>query len=302
MEPKIRMVMKVDSVEDECSSFKASKSTDNLHYHVWKPTKTEQKEKEKVVLVLVHGLGDHVGHMMTVVEHFTHLGFTIYGYDQRGHGDSPGARGHVDNWEYYIKDLNKFCKFVVKKEENCKIILFGNSMGGLVTLDYLTRDNFNSSIKGAIVNAPAMAMVDVPTVVGFGMSLISKLLPKTSMKPDLDSSKCSRDKIKQQENSTDELVHSTISFNLLASMYKTGKRVSAIPQKLTIPVLLLQGDSDPIVDAKHNVAFFKLVSVTNPRAKTIITSGGKHETFNDVDREDVLKQAAQFVAEIISMA
>ena len=46
----------------------------------------------KAIVILVHGLGDHSGHYMTVVNHFSKLGFQFYGYDQRGHGQSPGKR------------------------------------------------------------------------------------------------------------------------------------------------------------------------------------------------------------------
>src|SRR4051794_29130403 len=101
---------------------------------------------------------------MTVVSHFVPLGYAIYGHDQRGHGLSPGNRGHINKFDDLVQDLHKFITFV-NDRENLPIFLFGNSMGGAVTIYYtLTISNplirgcrlcrYILNTAGIVVNAP----------------------------------------------------------------------------------------------------------------------------------------------------
>jgi len=48
----------------------------NIYYQGWLP-----KEREKAVLLVVHGLGEHSGRYLNVVKHFVPLGYAIYGLD-----------------------------------------------------------------------------------------------------------------------------------------------------------------------------------------------------------------------------
>ena len=117
-------------------------------------TGVESKELQaKWALILLHGMGDHSGHMMTIVEHFlkNYDDSVIYAYDQRGHGLTEGPRGHIKSWSQFRGDLEAFCEFVQKKESIETIILFGNSMGGVVVLDFSMHTK-NQSVKGILTN------------------------------------------------------------------------------------------------------------------------------------------------------
>ena len=45
-------------------------------------------------LIIIHGLGEHQDRYKHVAAHFSKDGFQVYSYDQRGHGQSEGKRGH----------------------------------------------------------------------------------------------------------------------------------------------------------------------------------------------------------------
>jgi len=249
--------------------------------------------------ILVHGMGDHSGHMMTVVERFVKFGFNVYSYDQQGHGDSPGQRGHITHWNDFRNDLTSFVDFVSKKAENHSVILFGNSMGGAVVLDYAMRTP-SECVKGLIVNGPALTLVDVGAVTGAILKLGSMISPTSSLDAKLDSSKLSRDSEKIKENDTDMLVHTSCSLQLLTQLRNTGKWIQKNPQLLKLPALLLQGLADPIVHPTVNVKFFEKVESTNSKASHLATEGGKHETFNDSDRSQVLDKCCQFVDQVLN--
>ena len=46
-------------------------------------------------IVIVHGLGEHIGRYAHVAARLNASGWSVVGYDQRGHGTSPGERGRL---------------------------------------------------------------------------------------------------------------------------------------------------------------------------------------------------------------
>jgi alpha-beta hydrolase superfamily lysophospholipase len=45
-------------------------------------------------VLVVHGLGEHIGRYAQVAAELNARGWRVVGYDQRGHGASEGGRGH----------------------------------------------------------------------------------------------------------------------------------------------------------------------------------------------------------------
>jgi alpha-beta hydrolase superfamily lysophospholipase len=87
-----------------------------LFYQSW------SKGSPKAVLILAHGLGDHSGHMMTVVEQFVSK-MDVFGYDLPGHGNSPGDRGLIQSWDDYRNTMKFFVQYVQEKVQIFSLIL-----------------------------------------------------------------------------------------------------------------------------------------------------------------------------------
>ena len=62
----------------------------NLFAQAWDTDKTPQ-----AAVCLVHGLGEHSSRYQHVAEAFNRAGFAMLAFDHRGHGKSPGKRGHI---------------------------------------------------------------------------------------------------------------------------------------------------------------------------------------------------------------
>ena len=60
----------------------------------WKPD-----GNSKAVVILIHGLGEHSGRYQHVASYFTSRGYAISTMDLRGHGRSPGLRGHFPSFD-----------------------------------------------------------------------------------------------------------------------------------------------------------------------------------------------------------
>jgi acylglycerol lipase len=118
----------------------------NLYYQGWLPT-----SEPKAILLIVHGLADHSGRYNNLVTHFIPQGYAVYGFDQRGHGKSPGKRGYIEDFSYFIDDLGLFLRFIRNKHEKCKIFIIGHSIGGTIATAYAIshQDGFDGLILSA---------------------------------------------------------------------------------------------------------------------------------------------------------
>src|SRR4051812_2138074 len=83
------------------------------------------------VVVIVHGLGEHAGRYDHVARRLNGQGFNVVGYDHRGHGRSPGARGGIESVDDLCADLACVID-AARKEFAGPLIVLGHSLGGLV--------------------------------------------------------------------------------------------------------------------------------------------------------------------------
>ncbi|MFX1465826.1 MAG: alpha/beta hydrolase, partial [Promethearchaeota archaeon] len=74
-----------------------------LYYQVWRPETTA-----KAVVQVAHGLAEHSGRYLNIVNALIPRGYAIYATDHRGHGKSEGLRAYVKKFEYYVKDQKTF--------------------------------------------------------------------------------------------------------------------------------------------------------------------------------------------------
>ena len=69
-----------------------SSNGETLSGQVWEP-----EEKARAVMVLVHGLGEHIQRYQHVAKKANARGFAMLGFDQQGHGKSGGKP--VPKWK-----------------------------------------------------------------------------------------------------------------------------------------------------------------------------------------------------------
>jgi len=82
-------------------------------------------------VLFVHGLGEHSGRYDRVAAWFNQRGYAVRGYDQRGHGQSPGRRGALRHRDDLLADLAAVYQEYARATPHQPLLL-GHSMGGLV--------------------------------------------------------------------------------------------------------------------------------------------------------------------------
>jgi alpha-beta hydrolase superfamily lysophospholipase len=121
-----------------------------LFYRVYRPNTAP-----RAAVIGVHGLGDHSGGLHNLLKPLSEKGFIAYAYDLRGHGKSPGIRGHVQSWDFYREDLHMFRKLVESESPGIPLYTIVHSLGGVIGLDYVLNDR--EGISGIAPIAPAVS-------------------------------------------------------------------------------------------------------------------------------------------------
>lgn len=67
----------------------------------------------------------------------------VLALDLRGHGDSVEKKGHCAPRREVLEDVSSLLEYAAEKYPGRKIVLYGHSMGGNITLDYRARGRLN---------------------------------------------------------------------------------------------------------------------------------------------------------------
>lgn len=259
--------------------FKGVRKVD-IYYQGWLP-----EEDAKAVLLVVHGLGEHSGRYMNVVNHFVPLGYAVYGLDHIGHGKSEGDREFVAKFSDFTDTLTIFCGMVTEWQPDKPVFILGHSMGGLITSYFLL--DHQDKFEGAVISAPAVKIGDSVSSATITMSkLLSKLAPKMGL-IELDVDAISRDPAVVEAYVNDPLVfHGKTPARLAAESLSAMQRVTAEAGKITLPFIVVQGSEDSLVEPSGAQMLYDKASSADKTLK--IYDGLYHEVFNEPERDQVL--------------
>lgn len=259
-----------------------------IYYQVWLPD-----GEPKAVLPIVHGLGDHSGRYMNVVNHFIPLGYVVYGVDQIGHGKSGGRREFVESFDDFSHTLTAYLSMVKLWQPGKPIFLLSHSIGGLIATYYLL--DHQAEFDGAIFSAPVVKVAShiSQTTVVMG-KVLSILAPTVGVLP-VDPSTVSRDSDVVKAYINDPLVfHGKTSARLSAEMLRALLRVSSETDKITLPFIAMQGSGDRLVDPDGAQILYNKASSKDKTLK--IYDGLYHEIFNEPEHETVLKDVENWLS------
>ncbi|ABA24053.1 Alpha/beta hydrolase fold protein [Trichormus variabilis ATCC 29413] len=237
------------------------KSVDGLelYYQNWYP-----KGTAKAILVIVHGLGGHSDKYSNIVNHLTAKEYAVYGLDLRGHGRSPGQRGHINAWADFRGDLSAFLKLIQTQQPQYPIFLLGHSLGAVVVCDYILRcPQEVAKLQGAIALAPAIGKVGVSKFRLLVGKLLSQIWPRFSLTTGLDLSAGSRDEKVVAAYAQDTLRHNLGSARLATEYFATVAWIHAHAPDWQIPLLILHGSSDRIASPEGGAIFYKYVGCSD---------------------------------------
>jgi alpha-beta hydrolase superfamily lysophospholipase len=210
------------------------------------------------IIHILHGFGEGVEHYETTADFFTQGGYACVAHDQRGFGAMPdktrmqrrAARGVTPGYESFLEDL---------KTVRCKIdewypglpsILFGFSMGGNISINYLLKYSQDQYEKVILVSPWLRLYKPLPGFVETMANYIGKVSPKLTLSSHLNVRYLSRDTDKMYRLKEYNIFHDRISFRMYAGIAAAGEYALQNAARITVPVLLLCAGGDKIVNPK----------------------------------------------------
>jgi acylglycerol lipase len=247
-------------------------------------------EHTRAVIILVHGLGEHIQRYLYWADLFKQEGIGFAGVDLPGHGRSEGRRGNIKNYTVLGEMFDILITSCKKTFPGVPIYLYGHSLGGGIVLDYLIRRN--PRIKGAIVTSPWLRLSFEPAKIKLLMASVMKnILPGLIQPSGLNVSHISHDEKVVKEYNTDPLVHGKISVSLFHSAMSAAKYSLEHASELKVPTLIIHGADDLICSPEGSREFAGKTSI----AELKIWDGGYHELHNEPFKEEIFKYIINWI-------
>ena len=250
----------------------------------------EPRQAVRANVVLVHGLGEHSARYRHVAERLAAFGFRPCLFDLRGHGRSEGKRGHIGSYEELLDDAAAvFAEFA---RDGTPTFLYGHSLGGQLAINFAT--GRKPAIAGLIIASPWLELAFAPRFWKLWLAQLAvRCWPRWTQQTEVRPERLSRDPAFLSSLPDPELIHHRLSAHMYFELVAGARRARDNAATMEAPLLLVQGEADPITSVEATRAFFK--NAQSPDKTLLLYPGGLHETHNDLDRETVLRDVVEWL-------
>jgi alpha-beta hydrolase superfamily lysophospholipase len=236
------------------------------------------------IVVLAHGVSEHVGRYAWVADQLVDHGYAVYGADHRGHGRSGGSRAVIDRVELAVADLDAVVDLATERHPAVPIFLLGHSMGGALSIAYAV--HHQERLAGLILSAPLAAMEAASTAQRVIGAALSRIAPRLGI-VGIDASAVSRDRQVVADYEADPLnYHGKLPARTVAELLNAVERFPADATTLRLPILAMHGTADSLAPIAGTRAVIERAA--SPDKRMIEYDGLFHEILNEPEREQVV--------------
>lgn len=273
--------------EDGC--FKTWDDTE-LFYRTWAPASASNK-----AVILIHRGHEHSGRLQELLDTLDMPDFWAFAWDNRGHGQSPGDRGHAPSYSALVRDLDTFVRYVCEKHdipiENVAVV--ANSVGAVTAATWV--HDYAPRIRSMVLAAPAFRIkLYVPLAIPM-IRLLLKLKPKAVISSYVKSKMLTHDPEQSRAYDEDPLITRDIAVNILLGLHDTATRIMDDAGAIETPTLVLSGGADCVVKNSAHQRFYKRLSSRVKRMEYY--PGFYHALLYEKDRARPIADARAFVLE-----
>lgn len=246
-------------------------------------------------VIFVHGWGDYTGRWTHVARWFAAQGFAFFGADQRGHGQSPGRRGHIDRFSQYLMDLSALRK-VVSAEAGGPLVLLGHSFGAFIVLRYL--ETAPAGVAGGIAAAPYIDLNEQPAPWKVLMArLVGDVLPAMPIATGLEYEAISRDPEVVRRFREDPLCHEVMTPRAYREAMSNLSVLQSEKSRIAVPLLVLLAGEDRIVSTP---AAERFAAALTGDVTTRLLPGLYHNLFHEPDKDRVFNEIAPWLERVVT--
>ena len=251
-------------------------------------------EARETVIVAVHGMNDYAGAFKAAGAWWAEHGVTVYAYDQRGFGRSPGS-GIWPEHEVMRADLKAAVKAARDLHPDARIAVVGESMGASVAITAFADDD-PPDADALILSGPGLrGWGALPWVYSVSLWTSAHVRPAWVVVPPKGvriTPTDNNDKLREMWNDPLVLKNNRIDsvYGVVSIMEEADAKIGRLPRK--VPTLLLYGANDEVIPPNGvERAARKLPA----HVKTAYYAKGYHMLMNDRQAKTVWGDILGFV-------
>ncbi len=204
----------------------------------------------RATVFLVHGYLDHVGRLAPLIQDCLDRQLIVVAYDLPGHGLSSGKRAYIDSFEVYaavFQDVFRYCRGFLPTP----YYVIGHSTGSSIVLEFL-RQREQQPFRAIVFLAPLihhrfwrLSKFAYALAKPFRVKSIPRKRTPPSTNPEFVSFA-----------TQDPMQNARVPLRWVAEVFEWNREIHDM-DVLALPLMLIQGTHDSIVDWKYNIPFLQ---------------------------------------------
>ena len=255
-----------------------------------------QTSSAKAIVVISHGMAEHAERYDRLARELNQNGFDVFAMDHRAHGQTSGPLGLGDfgegGWDALVDDIDQLIDICRDHPIQLPLVLLGHSMGAAAAQQYAPVGSEKLAaliLSGSTLRKPGDTIPDYNAV--------------------FEPVRTDYDWLSRDENEVDKYIDDPLcgfeGQTVRNGMDRTDPR--RVDQGLLkgirneLPVLLLAGDADPV---NSNLLGIDYLESCWRKAGVLqidrqIYSEGRHEMFNETNRDEVSRNMIAWINSLI---
>ena len=253
-------------------------------------------EAPKAHVMIVHGLSDHIARYHDFAMYLAGQGFDVVGYDQCGHGNSGGLRGHAAHFDVLVEDLAQTFQQQLANVELPRF-LYGHSMGGSVALNFALKKSTEPEfhLDGLIASAPLLRPAHpIPRWKHITANTLHLVFPSLRFSTEIDPNDLTHDPRVAEELEKDPHWHCKVSARLGVEMLAAGEWALANAELIKVPTLIIHGDQDVLTSLAASREFSQR---NRQHCRLIEFPSMRHELHVELEKLSVWETVDQWLSE-----
>ncbi len=260
-----------------------------LFYRHWPATGGARRG----AVLLFHRGHEHGARMAHLVDELDLPDFDFFAWDARGHGRSPGQRGHSPSFAHSVRDVQTFVEHIAAQhgvaEQDMHVV--AQSVGAVLIATWA--HDYAPKVRGLTLASPAFKVKLYVPFARPGLALMHKLRGLFFVNSYVKPKFLTHDPARIASYQADPLITRPIAVNILLDLYEAAERVVDDAQAIVLPTQLLISGADWVVHHGPQHRFFERLG---SRVKEKLELPGFfHDTLGERDRAGAVAAVRGFV-------
>ena len=231
--------------------------------------------------------------MAHLVDELDLPGFDFFAWDARGHGRSPGQRGHSPSFGTSVRDVENFVDHIAAEHgvDEADQYVVAQSVGAVLISTWV--HEYAPRIRGMTLASPAFKVKLYVPFARSGLALMHKLRGLFFVNSYVKAKFLTHDPDRIASYEADPLISRPIAVNILLDLYRAAERVVADAAAIVVPTQLLISGADWVVHHAPQHRFFDRLGSAVKRKVEL--PGFFHDTLGERDRASAVGAVREFL-------